>query len=830
MAFAGLSGVDKAGGRGEFSGRVRGRLPGRGPVSSEPATQGSPAETEAPASGVEAFLRGGAGVLLLVAGLIFVSGAALVEWFALPATTLFALAGLVFSMLGWAYLLTERRTAQERDLAGGATSDKIDYLTRRLDEGIESLRDVQWEMRDSELRYRDLLDNQLDIILRRDRNGRISFVNDAFCRTFDVDQNEIIGAMFEPEFAPGSKPVAFGRFGKEERYHYEQELMTKQGPRWFSFEDAAIRDDDGELREVHTVGRDITDEKKTAADLQEARNLAEAASHAKTRFLATMSHEIRTPMNGIMGMTDLLRESDLSSEQRTYCQAISKSAVTLLSLIDEILDFSKIEAGKFEMAQKPYNISDFAESVVELMAPRAFEKGLSLGCYISPDLHDTLVGDEMRMRQILLNLIGNAIKFTDKGGVVLEIGAAGEQNDLLRFTVRDTGIGLSKTDMERIFVEFEQVDSSNERRNGGTGLGLAITRRLVEKMGGEISVSSVEGQGSLFTVDLALVNAKGAVPLREQLRAPAHVKRALIACDHELDGHLVGKMLKSLGIDVAVQDRRMALEMLEDRIGAPFDVIITDAVEAPRFAQNLARAAEKHAGRPVKGLMLIEATDRRDYEELRDKGYQSYLTRPIRHLSLVRQLEALQASAVIARPEPGQTSFAPKSMTPLPEQASASQVVTEKNESRETEVPQGGGHDAKARILLAEDNEINALLGCRLLEHMGYDVTHVTDGQQAVTAVKQSVGKERFDVVLMDIHMPHMDGIRATHEIRAFEQYGGLSDNPLPIIALTANAFDDVKSECYSVGMNAYLAKPFAREELREIIESCLRSRPALAS
>ncbi len=805
------------------------------PASIEQASQANGLGSRAPGS----LSIGSPGALLVTAGLLMASGSSLIHILQLPVTTVFGLAGMVFATLGVAFLVSERRKLCEQMNIGDTTSRKIDHLTRQLDEGIESLRDVQWEMRDSELRYRDLLDNQLDIIMRRDRTGRISFINDAFCATFGADQNTTIGALFEPEYLLGSKAVPFGQFGKSERYQYEQQLSTELGPRWFSFEDVAIRDDDGELREVHTVGRDITDEKKTASELQEARELAEHANHAKTRFLATMSHEIRTPMNGIMGMTDLLTESKLSPEQRTYCHAINKSATTLLSLIDEILDFSKIEAGKFEMVQKPYNITEFAQGVVELMAPRAFEKNLSLGCFVSPDLSDLVIGDEMRMRQILLNLVGNAIKFTDRGGVTLEISSAGKKGELLRFCVSDTGIGLSKTDMERIFVEFEQVDSSNARRNGGTGLGLAITRRLVEKMGGEISVNSVRAKGSVFTVDMALENAKGAVSLREQLVSPSHVKRALIACDHELEGQFIGKMLKSHGVDVVVLDRLMAYEMLEDGIGDGFDVLICDAVEASDFAQKLARMVELHAGRPVKGLMLIEATDRHDFESLRHKGYDNYVTRPVRHISLLRQLDTLRASPIVPYPEPHQSDFAPKTLSlqclaPNTVDLASDEQVEERIAADPVSIAKEprskvNSSTQKARILLAEDNEINALLGCRLLEHMGYDVTHVTDGQLALTAIKNADSDHQFDVVLMDIHMPHMDGIRATQEIRAYEEYCGLFLNPVPIIALTANAFDEVKSECYAVGMNAYLAKPFARDELRNIIESCLRTRAEMA-
>ena len=277
-------------------------------------------------------------------------------------------------------------------------------------------------------------------------------------------------------------------------------------------------------------------------------------------------------------------------------------------------------------------------------------------------------------------------------------------------------------------------------------------------------------KGSVFTVDMALENAEDSASLREKLPAIDHVERVLIACDHELEGHLVGKMLKTFGVDVVVQDRRMAFELLEDKVGKPFDVVITDAVEAPRFAENLARAAEQHAGRPVKGLMLIEATDRHDYAAVREKGYDAYVTRPIRHISLLRQLANLRANSVVPHPEPNQKDFAPKTLKPVVVQKVSSgaeqlmppvQVPVTKPE----EAAQPANTKQKARILLAEDNEINALLGCRLLEHMGYDVTHVTDGQLALAAVKESIGGKPFDVVLMDIHMPHMDGIRATQEI-----------------------------------------------------------------
>jgi PAS domain S-box-containing protein len=766
------------------------------------------------------------GLPLVLAGGLVAAGSVLVEVLHLPMTGLFALSGLGLAAFGAAM---RRQPAASQPATDSLVTGKVDELAAKLDEGIERLRDVQWELRDSDVRYRDLLDNQVDVILRRDRRGRISFVNDAFCKTFGVDQNTIIGTPFELKVLAGDPTPAIDEASAGQRRHYEQEIATLKGRRWFLFEELVIRDEQGEPREAHVVGRDVTEEKKAAQELQEARDLSEQANRAKTRFLATISHEIRTPMNGIMGMTDLLAESELSADQRTYCRAISKSATTLLSLIDEILDYAKIEAGKFEAAHEPYDPTELAEGVIELLAPRAFDKGLSIGCYVSPDLPQQVMGDEPRMRQILLNLVGNAIKFTEQGGIALEISAT-DKGERLRFAVIDTGIGLSKEDMDRIFVELEQVDDSMTRRNGGTGLGLAISRRLVGKLGGEIAVSSQRQKGSTFTVDMPLVRAGETAPLRERLRRPQGIGSVLVACDHEVEGRLVGKMLKSTGLEVAVKDRRLALDLLQNGSGEGFEAVITDAVEAPLYAADLLRAAQVKLGRPVKGLMLIESTDRRDYEAMRGRGYNAYVTRPVRHESLLKQLETVPARSVIAEPESAAGQFTPQPVTRQPAMAKPAQPrpAAEPVMPPVQPVPAVAARPVsaargKARILLAEDNDINALLGIRLLEHMGHEVTHVTDGQLALQAIKKSVGSVPFDLVLMDIHMPHMDGFTATQEIRAFEAGQGAKHKRVPIVALTANAFNEVKAECREAGMDAYLAKPFAREELQETIDSCLR-------
>ena len=398
-------------------------------------------------------------------------------------------------------LMSSRRAAARRSAAR--------LLAERLDQSLELLKDLQWEVREREARYRDLLDHQDDVILRRDPERRLTFVNDAFCRTFGITRETALGQIVHA--AAGERAVTrrSRRLPKsEERQSRIVELATEAGPRWFVWEDFAIADARRALSEIQSVGRDITEQRAAELALEEARDQAMEASKAKSRFLASMSHEIRTPMNGILGMTGLLLDTELSPEQRTYARAISTSAKTLLSLIDEVLDFSKIEAGKMELRAAPFDIADAAQGVIELLAPRARDKGLEIGWLATPDLPKTVIGDEMRVRQILMNLMGNAIKFTESGGVALTLqpvtraASGGRRRSMLRFAVRDTGPGVPPDAIERIFAEFEQAESGPARRHNGTGLGLAISKRLVDEMGGRIAVASVPGAGATFTVDL----------------------------------------------------------------------------------------------------------------------------------------------------------------------------------------------------------------------------------------------------------------------------------------------------------------------------------------
>ncbi|MEC9368415.1 MAG: ATP-binding protein [Pseudomonadota bacterium] len=696
-----------------------------------------------------------------------------------------ALAAAVLGAAGGRELVTAARAAAR------ATPDPGGELARiaaRLERGLESLNDLQWEMRESEARYRDLLDRQGDVILRRDADGRLTFINDAFCRTFGMSRQGAIGQRFVAEVLDGQRRDAAVRPELRGTVRYEQRIATAQGPRWFLWEEFAIRDESGSLREMQASGRDITEQREAEAKLQKAREEAETANRAKSRFLATVSHEIRTPMNGILGMTGLLLDTELSAEQGTYARAITTSAKTLLSLIDEILDFSKIEAGKLELAIAPFDLAEMVQGVVELLAPRAYDRSLQFGWTIDPDLPRTVTGDEIRIRQVLINLIGNAIKFTEQGGVLLHVCATGEG---VRFAVRDTGCGLAPEARENIFREFEQADSSPSRRHGGTGLGLAISRRLAEMMGGELSVESEPGKGSTFSFTVSFAGRPSGPLLRDEMSLPLPTHHVLLMAP-ELESEALAALLKAAGTAVTCcKPEHAAIELWSAvDTGAAVDTLIVDAAWAETARSALVQAAEA-AGSPVKAVVIIGPAGRGDIPRLKSLGYQSYLVRPVRPASLLARLaDDGEASGVIRPRRPARKGA----------------------HLRAVETPR------RRRVLLAEDNDINALLATKMLERAACEVVHVRDGRAAADAIQSSLepGEQRFDLVLMDIHMPEMDGIEATTRIAAM--FAGTKEARPPVIALTANAFPEDREQYLKAGLDDYLSKPFEREDLAALL------------
>ena len=724
---------------------------------------------------------------LLAAALILVSCVAL------GGTVTLALLPLV---LGIAVLVALVAVRRER-----ASNERLATLADRLDQSLESLKDLQWEVREREARYRDLLDHQGDVILRRDAVQRLSFVNDAFCRTFGLSRDAALGQVFHLPVtsAEQGEPAGWQKDGEERRSRIV-ELRTAAGPRWFVWEDFVIADADGRMKEMQSVGRDITEQRAAELQLAEARDQAMDASKAKSRFLASMSHEIRTPMNGILGMTGLLLDTELSPEQRTYARAISTSAKTLLSLIDEVLDFSKIEAGKIELRPAPFDVADAAQGVVELLAPRARDKGLEIGWLAAPDLPKTVIGDEMRVRQILMNLVGNAIKFTAAGGVGLTLGLApgaarGAGNGtMLRFAVRDTGPGVPPDAIGRIFAEFEQAEQGPARRHGGTGLGLAISKRLVDEMGGRIGVASVPGAGATFTVDLPFTVPPGVAPLGVSWPKPANREKVLVVLEGAVEASLICDLLVAMGAAVA----RVRLKDAE-RIAAgaaatavPFTSLLTDrsAVQAGAARLIGLLKPDRTVHRGPRAVVLIDPAERGDIPSFRGEGFDFYLVRPVRPLSLLTQL------------------FADGDQMPATDAASPVRAAFP------ISLAEGKG----ASILLAEDNDINALLACTVLEKSGARVVRVRSGAEAIARAGNELAQgngKGFDLVLMDIHMPDIDGVEAARRIRALypEDARPAEERP-PIVALTANAFAEDRDVYLKAGLDDYLAKPFEKADL----------------
>jgi PAS domain S-box-containing protein len=668
--------------------------------------------------------------------------------------------------------------------------------SHRVDHRIEQLRDMQWLLRENEARYRNLLDTQADIIVRRQADGRISFVNAAFCRTFGITAEQTIGQHFEPKVLDRDPGPAAAEANGPSSSRFNEQLETVDGPRWFAWEEYRVPAIDGRSLDVQRVGRDVTAARLAAAELARAKDLAEAANRAKSRFLAAMSHEIRTPMNGILGMAGLLLDTPLSPEQLTYLRAVDQSAKTLLALIDEILDFSKIEAGKLTLQADAFALDRCVQGAVELLAPRAHEKGLEIAWTMDPDLAATVIGDEARVRQILLNLVGNAVKFTERGGVlarVLEGGLPGQ----VRIDVKDTGPGIAPQALETLFSEFERFESRVGRREDGTGLGLAISKRLARAMGGDITVASTLARGATFTANLMLPAADDALSFRATMPAirEPRVRRAVLVLDRLIERRALAAMLRAA--DVAVDE----LDVIDDlaRIdraaaeGLAVDLVVVDADDDPVSAGAfLARAKRVASGALARGIVLIGTNARSGLRNFRARGFESYLVRPVRPQSLVALLGA----------------------------PTAENRIDDAGDDRE----RGGGGQGdciptrRRRVLLAEDNPINALLAVSVLEKAGCITHAVTNGRQAVEAVRASLvaPNERFDVVLMDVHMPELDGLEAARLIRQMDRPGTPAP---PIVALTANAFPEDRIRCLEAGMSDYLAKPFDRAELERMLE-----------
>jgi PAS domain S-box-containing protein len=659
---------------------------------------------------------------------------------------------------------------------------------RELRQRVEDLADRNWEIKEAEERTRSLLEAQGDVIVRRDGNNRITYANDAFCALAGRPRAELVGR------APALPVIEQGDTTLHDdgtRVH-DQKIAGAKGARWIAWREVVVRT--GTKTEVQSVGRDVTDRVEAERALSGARDQAEAANRAKSRFLAMISHEIRTPLNGILGMADLLIDTTLTPEQTTYARAVKNSGDTLLSLIEEILDFSKIEAGRLDLEKRAFDLPALVEETIELIAPRAQAKSLEIASYVEDDVPRSVMGDAARLRQVLLNLAGNAVKFTERGGVAIIVEPGGSPDDV-RFLVRDTGIGIAPEEQSRIFLEFEQADSGSGRKFGGTGLGLAISKRLVERMGGTIALDSALDAGSTFSVTLPLPRSDAG---EQPTFTPPSLAGSdvLIVAPGATAASLVARRLMAWGARTClVPDEQVASALLPERA---WSAVLVDHALGGEACQQLARAT----GGIPRRIVLITPAERHALAALKETGFTGYLVKPVRAASLAARMTAEED---------------------VFERAGAD--IVEAGETAATAAPAERPRRALA-ILVAEDNEINALLALALLTRLGHHPTMAANGDAAVDAwtAAQAAGG-RFDLVLMDVHMPGSDGITATRRIRAIEAERGIARTP--IIALTANALDEDRDACLAAGMDGFLTKPLDREQLMAALAAASARRMA---
>lgn len=681
--------------------------------------------------------------------------------FAIGASVLFALA-----CLGLATLSMRLRFVAKR--------------LRTLAAHNEALIDRNWELKEAEERARSLFESQGDLIVLRDHQGRITFANDAYCALAGQARSAMVGTRFDFDVLEQGDSA---RETNGTRIH-DQKIATPVGARWIAWREGFVRHDAGQPAELQSVGRDVTDRTETERALSGARDQADAANRAKSRFLAMASHEIRTPLNGIIGMGGLLLDTTLTPEQTTYARAVKTSGEALMALIEELLDYSKIEAGKLDLDQRPFALSTLIEEVTELLAPRAQAKNLEIASYVDERLPLEVTGDAARLRQVLLNLAGNAIKFTGSGGVALIVEPGIWPNEI-SFLVRDTGIGIAPEAQSRIFREFEQADDRVARTYGGTGLGLAISERIVKRMGGRITLESEPDKGSTFEVAIPLAPSQGGAGAMAFPSPDLNGKSILLVADG-IEASLIARRLERWGGQTClVADAAVAEALLPER---PWHAMLLDRALGSAIVDRLGDVARAHA---TQRLVLLTPSSRHD---TLSPAFTGFLVKPLRAASL--------AARLALTPEVASPDLAPEPVEPATVRTPANGLS----------------------ILVAEDNEINALLMRSLLTKLGHRVVIAVHGEAALESwLAASSAGTPYDLVLMDIQMPQLDGIEATRRIRAHE--AAIGRHHTPILALTANTLVEDRYACFEAGMNGFLIKPLDREKLDEALTGLAAAR-----
>jgi len=640
----------------------------------------------------------------------------------------------------------------------------------------------------------------------------IQYVNAGFSKTTGYTAQEAVGVrtsfLQPPQIDPHKSQMIETAMSCGDSLTLEMSYQRKDGTPFIGeLHLSPVHADQGHVSHYIGLLSDIDLRKQAEAALRDTRDQALENSRLKSEFLSTMSHEIRTPMNGIIGMTDLLLDTELDSEQRDFTGIVRDSAHALLVIINDILDFSKIEAGKLEVEITEFSSSHVVEGTVELLGAKAREKSLTLTSFVDPALPARLMGDPTRLRQVLLNMIGNGIKFTDSGGVEVSASLSDTGTEpMIRFEISDTGIGISKQTQAKLFQSFTQADSSMTRKYGGTGLGLAICKRLVELMGGHIGIDSEPGKGSTFWFTLPLLACSTETKAHQALghRAANVVgHRVLVVDDHASDRKVIHRYLSSWEMaNDGASNAHEALKLLQDAadVGVPYDIALIDFVMPGMNGLELAQTLRTDPRFDSLRLVLMSAHDQRDLSaKAIEAGFAACLTKPLRQSQLFDSLlDQGDFSAQLANPEPAL----------LIDQniANPQNLLTNRH-----------------LILLAEDNLVNQKVAQLQVNKLGYALHIVNNGQQAVEAIEASRNGQapRYCAILMDCQMPVLDGFEATAAIRTAALQ---DDKRIPIIAMTANAMQGDRDRCLAVGMDDYLSKPIKPDELRSILKQWVGS------
>jgi two-component system sensor histidine kinase/response regulator len=690
--------------------------------------------------------------------------------------------------------------------AGEDLERRVDERTLELEQEVADRQRAQEALHESEGRIRLLLDSTAEAIFGIDRDGSIIFCNPATVRLLGHASGvDLLGRnaheIMHHSYADGTPyplaecPIVPARQGKE--IHTDSEVFWRSNGTCFPVELWAypIRKE-GEIVGVVITFLDITERKRAQAALLDAKEAAEAGSRAKSEFLANMSHEIRTPMNGIIGMTELALDTSLTSEQRDYLNLVKSSADSLLHVINDILDFSKIEAGKLELEKTEFEIRDLFRDTLKTLAQRTDKKLLEICARISPKVPKTLIGDPTRLRQLVVNLIGNAIKFTEKGNILLNTELDSNSGDEVRLhiSVSDTGIGIPLEKQQIIFESFAQVDGSTTRRFGGTGLGLTISRQLVGLMGGRMWVESEVGKGSTFHFTCNFQPGTAPESRDERIAAQALPGLNVLVVDNNaVNRSIFAEMLTNWRMIPTLADSgAIGLELLEaaQRAGQAFPIVLLDALMPVVDGFQVLQRIRSNPGLAGPVIMLLSGNRHlADRARCRELGVRYCLTKPIGQSELL--------DAILMALGPG--------------------IVEERLIESSVRVPErhrGPG----LNILVSEDNPVNQKLATRLLEKAGHRVTLAGTGREALAAW-ENAGIPGFDVVLMDIQMPEMDGMEATAAIRQREKNSG---KHVPILAMTAHAMRGDKEKCLASGMDGYISKPIQPADLFAEIERCL--------